>query len=43
MCSSDLRIENKLINEDGQEVKLKVGAEVEVKVEVPVEETVPAE
>src|ERR1700721_654441 len=39
----EIRIENKLINEDGQEVKLKVGAEVEVKVEVPVEETVPAE
>jgi hypothetical protein len=39
----ELRIENKLIKEDGEEVKLKVGAEVEVKVQVPAGETVPAE
>ena len=39
----ELRIENKLIKEDGEEVKLKVGAEVEVKVQAPAGETVPAE
>jgi hypothetical protein len=37
----EIRIDNKLINEDGEEVKLKVGAEVAVKVEAPVEETIP--
>jgi hypothetical protein len=39
----EIRIENRLINEDGKEVKLKVGAEVEVTVAAPAEETVPAE
>jgi hypothetical protein len=37
----EIRIENKLTNEDGEEVRLKLGAEVEVTVEAPPEATVP--
>jgi uncharacterized protein YfaS (alpha-2-macroglobulin family) len=36
----EIRIENKLVNEDGKEVKLKVGAEVKVTVEAPAEDTI---
>jgi hypothetical protein len=35
----EIRIENKLINEDGEEVGLKLGAQVEVTVEAPLEAT----
>jgi hypothetical protein len=35
----EIRIENKLLNDKGEEVALKVGAEVAVTVEAPVEAT----
>ena len=37
----EIRIENSLIDEEGRQVKLKVGAEVDVKVEAGAEGTVP--
>lgn len=37
----EIRIENKLTNEDGEEVKLSVGTEVQVTVEAPVDATAP--
>jgi hypothetical protein len=37
----EIRIENKLTNEDGEEVRLKLGAEVEVTVEAPPDATAP--
>jgi len=39
----EIRIENTLIDENGEKVRLKVGAEVEVTVEAPPEATVPKE
>jgi hypothetical protein len=39
----EIRVENVLINEHGEKVRLKAGSEVEVKVEAPPEATVPAE
>ena len=38
----EIRIENKLTDERGKDVKLNPGAEVEVKVEAPAQETVPS-
>ncbi len=38
----EIRIENSLIDENGNEVQLKRGAEVEVKVEADKSQTVPA-
>jgi len=37
----EIRIENTLIDENGEKVKLKLGADVEVTVEAPVEATTP--
>jgi hypothetical protein len=37
----EIRIDNTLINQDGEEVRLKVGAEVQVTVEAPPESTCP--
>jgi hypothetical protein len=37
----EIRIENTLIDENGEKVRLKQGAEVEVTVEAPVEATIP--
>lgn len=37
----EIRIENTLTNENGEEVRLKQGAEVEVTVEAPPEATIP--
>jgi hypothetical protein len=37
----EIRIDNTLTKKDGEEVRLKPGAEVEVKVEAPVEATTP--
>jgi hypothetical protein len=37
----EIRIENTLVNADGEKVRLKKGAEVEVTVEAPPEATVP--
>jgi hypothetical protein len=37
----EIRIENALTNEDGEEVSLKKGAQVEVTIEADPEETVP--
>jgi len=37
----EIRIDNKLTNDDGEEVKLKIGTEVKVTVEAPADETVP--
>jgi hypothetical protein len=37
----ELRIENTLTDENGQEVRLKPGVEVEVTIEAPVEATIP--
>jgi hypothetical protein len=37
----EIRIENKLVDENGSEVRLKPGAQVEVTVEAPVEATIP--
>lgn len=39
----EIRIENTLTDENGKKVQLKLGAEVEVKVEAPADATVPAE
>jgi hypothetical protein len=37
----ELRIENTLIDEEGREVRLKPGAEIEVTIEAPLEATIP--
>jgi hypothetical protein len=37
----EIRIENTLVNDNGEKVRLKPGAEVEVTVEAPPEATVP--
>jgi hypothetical protein len=39
----EIRIENRLVDENGDEVRLKPGAHVEVTVEAPPEATVPAD
>lgn len=37
----EIRVENALVNENGEKVKLKVGAQVEVIIEADAKETVP--
>ena len=39
----EIRIENALVDENGEEVSLKKGAQVEVKIEADPQETVPKE
>jgi hypothetical protein len=39
----EIRIENALTDENGEKVQLKLGAEVEIKVEAPPEATIPAD
>jgi hypothetical protein len=38
----EIRIDNTLTDENGEKVRLKVGAEVQVTVEAPVKDTIPA-